>query len=237
MIHLFLWGLLWIWDLMMQPPARVLADIRVAAEESYRNEDYEQAAVYYQQLADASLFSDPTVRLNLANAYLMAGETEEALKNYRLVSRVKEPRLASQAIARLGMLALEKKDTVTALNRLREAILLDRGNLPVIADYEVLRFRYSGAIEVEKPVPDPESEETDTLPQVENATGELMAQNNGVVEISDQREQLLQNLDKINMSEEQAKSVLDAMKVNERQYIYQLRLLGARSGNSRKVEW
>lgn len=237
MIHLYLWGLLWIWDLMLQPPAKLMAEVKIAAEESFRNGDYLQAAEFYKQLANASIFSDPSARMNMANAYLLAGETDMAYRNYVLVSRVDKPKLAAKAISRLGMIALEKQDTVTALASLRKAVLIDRSNRFAIADYEVLRYRFSGEIEVEKPVVDENSDLTDSLPQPGDVAGVPESPNSGVVELSDQREQLLQNLDKINMSEEQAKSVLDAMKVNERQYIYQLRMLGARNETGGKIEW
>lgn len=237
MFHLFLWGLLWIWDLILQPPASKLSEVRLAAEESFKNNDYLKAAEYYKILAEASLFSDPATRLNMANAYLLAGETDEAYKHFQLVSRVTDPQLAARAIARMGLIALEKKDTLTALNKLRKAILIDQNNLYAVADYEILRFRYSGKIDEEVQVPDQESPHVDTLPEPGQLKGDLVAQNNAVVELSDEREQLLQNLDRINMSEEQAKSVLDAMKVNERQYIYQLRLLGAPKTDRSKVEW
>src|SRR5690606_18505772 len=132
---------------------------------------------------------------------------------------------------------LEQQDTVAALAKLRKAILIDRSNHFAIADYEVLRHRFLGEIEVDKPVADENSGQTDSLPQPSEQKGVPESLNNGIVELSDQREQLVQNLDRINMSEEQAKSVLDAMKVNERQYIYQLRMLGARNGTDGKIEW
>lgn len=236
MIHLYLWVVLWIWDIVSHPPARLINEAKTAAQESFEKRDYRRAAAYYRQVVEASFFADPVGRLNMANAYFLAGDYESAYENYRILARVDKPELSAMAKSQLGMIALEKKDTAEALRQLREAILLNRDNASVVADFEILRSRFSGKILVKEPAksdrPDPSPE-----PVEEALTPEIL--DNSVVELSDQREQLLQNLDRINMSEEQAKSILDAMKVNERQYIYQLRRQEARNGakSRKKVEW
>lgn len=238
MIQLYLWVVLWIWDVISLPSARFISETTVAAQESFGNGDYLKAAILYKQVVDASIFSDPAGRLNMANAYFLAGETELAYQNYLVLSRVDDVKLAAVARSQMAMIALQKGDTVQALGRLREAILLDRGNRAVVTDFEILRSRFSGLIESGE-AEQLKSAASDSLADpVENVPVQQEL-NNTVVEQSDQREQLLQNLDKINMSEEQAKSVLDAMKVNERQYIYQLRRLGVQgtAKPAKKVEW
>lgn len=238
MIQLYLWVVLWIWDVISLPSARFISETTVAAQESFGNGDYLKAAILYKQVVDASIFSDPAGRLNMANAYFLAGETEMAYQNYLVLSRVDDVKLAAVARSQMAMIALQKGDTVQALGRLREAILLDRGNRAVVTDFEILRSRFSGLIESGE-AEQLKSAASDSLADpVENVPVQQEL-NNTVVEQSDQREQLLQNLDKINMSEEQAKSVLDAMKVNERQYIYQLRRLGVQgtAKPAKKVEW
>ncbi len=238
MIRLYLWVVLWIWDIISLPSARFISEATVAAQESFGNGDYLKAAVLYKQVVDASIFSDPAGRLNMANAYFLAGETELAYQNYLVLSRVEDVKLAAIARSQMAMIALERGDTVQALGRLREAIMLDKGNRAVVTDFEILRYRFSGLIEPGE-AEQAKSAAVDSLADpVENIPVQQEL-NNAVAEQSDQREQLLQNLDKINMSEEQAKSVLDAMKVNERQYIYQLRRLGVQGTGKpgKKVEW
>lgn len=238
MIQLYLWVVLWFWDIISLPSARFISETTIAAEESFGNGDYLKAAILYRQVVDASIFSDPAGRLNMAHAYFLAGETELAYQNYLVLSRVDDVKLAAKARSQMAMIALGRGDTVQALGRLKEAILLDRSNRSVVTDFEILRHRFSGKIEPGESEQSKSAAQDSLADPAENIPirEEL---NNAVVEQSDQREQLLQNLDKINMSEEQAKSVLDAMKVNERQYIYQLRRLGvhgtAKSG--KKVEW
>ncbi|ODS80358.1 MAG: hypothetical protein ABS46_14470 [Cytophagaceae bacterium SCN 52-12] len=238
MIQLYLWVVLWIWDVISLPSARFIRETTIAAEESFGNGDYLKAAILYKQVVDASIFSDPAGRLNMAHAYFLAGETERAYQNYLVLSRVDDEKLAAKARSQMAVIALGKGDTVQALGRLREAILLDRSNRSAVTDFEILRHRFSGKIETEG-AEQPKSAVRDSLADpVENIPVQEQL-NNAVVEQSDQREQLLQNLDKINMSEEQARSVLDAMKVNERQYIYQLRRSGVRGTvkSGKKVEW
>lgn len=221
---------------MSHPSAKLVYQAKVAAEESFARKDYQKAAAHYRTVVDASMFSDPAGRLNMAHAYFLAGEVREARRNYRILARVENPKIAAVAKWQLGKIALADKDTAEALSRLKDAILLDRVNRTIIADFEILRSRYSGSAIGSEPA---KTEQPDSLTSpVETASAPDQV-DNAVVEVSDKREQLLQNLDKINMSEEQAKSILDAMKVNERQYIYQLRRLGARAGNKpgKKVEW
>lgn len=239
MIQLYLWVLLWIWDIISLPSARFISETTIAAEKSFGKGDYREAAALYKQVVDASIFSDPAGRLNMANAYFLAGETERAYQNYLVLSRVDDPKLAAIARSQMAIIALGKGDTVQALSRLREAILLDRGNRSVVTDFEILRHRFSGKIETGEAEQQSKSAVQDSVADPAENTPVPQELNNAVVEQSDRREQLLQNLDKINMSEEQAKSVLDAMKVNERQYIYQLRRLGVHgtANSGKKVEW
>ncbi len=238
MIHLYLWVVLWIWDVISLPSATYIRETKIAAEESFGNGDYLKAAILYKQVVDASIFSDPAGRLNMAHAYFLAGEIEQAYQNYLVLSRVDDVKLAAKARSQMAMIALVRGDTAQALGRLREAILLDFDNRAVVTDFEILRHRFSGKVELGQEEQSKSTAQDSLTNPVENipVPDEM---NNAVVEQSDQRDQLLQNLDKINMSEEQARSVLDAMKVNERQYIYQLRRLSvhgtAKSG--KKVEW
>ena len=239
MIQLYLWVLLWVWDVISLPSARLISETKIAAERTFKMGDYLEAANLYKQVVDASIFSDPAGRLNMAHAYFLAGETELAYQNYLVLSRVENLSLAAKAKSQMAVIALEGGDTVQALGRLREAILLDPTNRSVVMDFEILRHRFSGIEDLREndqsgmnAVQDSSAYGTESLP-----VGEEL--NNIEVEQSGQREQLLQNLDKINMSEEEARSVLDAMKVNERQYIYQLRRWGAQgaSKSEKKVEW
>ena len=53
------------------------------------------------------------------------------------------------------------------------------------------------------------------------------------------KEELLKSLKAMNMSEEQARAILDAMKSNESQYIYQLRRkqYNTKPGQKSEIEW
>lgn len=53
------------------------------------------------------------------------------------------------------------------------------------------------------------------------------------------KEELLKSLKAMNMSEEQARAILDAMKSNESQYIYQLRRkqYNKKPGQKSEIEW
>ncbi len=237
MIPFFLYTLLWIWDNVSLPSTSLWNTTKYQAEEAYRLEEYEQAAIYYRQIVDASFFSDPAGRMNMANAYYKAGRKDLALENYQLLTRVRDPQLASRAYVQLAQLAVGEQDTLEALAGLRKAILLDPENRVGVANFEVLRYHYSGTGLPEENPENPSGEATEKpqeVPAAPAAPGEGL-----LAEKTAQREQLLQNLDRMNMSEEQALSILEAMKVNEMQYIYQFRKLGDKAHNqpNAKVEW
>src|SRR5690606_6959424 len=109
-----------------------------------------------------------------------------------------------------------------------------KGNRIGVANFEVLRYHYSGKGLPEEDPENPSGETTEKPQEAEAPPSDGM-----LTERTAQREQLLQNLDRMNMSEEQALSILEAMKVNEMQYIYQFRKLGDKGNNrpNARVEW
>lgn len=207
------------------------------AEEAFMNKNYESSANLYEQILYGTIFSSPSARLNLAHAYFKNGQHKKAIRQYKLLQSVKDERLSSVANSQLGVLSLLETDSSAALESFKAAIVLDPANKNAKANYMFLKARYAGTPDKVSQVRKQKSQvETlknntvlpDSIPQWEQ---EMSHQN--------KKEQLLKSLKSINMTEDQARAILDAMKTNESQYIYQLRRAQYADQNkdNKKIEW
>ncbi|GAB3164821.1 hypothetical protein [Telluribacter humicola] len=236
MTAFLLYLLLWIWDNRSYEAISRFNRIKTQAEQAYQDKQYGQAANHYYRITYGSFFSEPAARLNLAHSYYQAGRLQEALHHYQLLDHVQDRQVASKANVQIALIAATRKDTAQALDRLVTALRQDQENLSARYNYEILKKIYSGS------TPPPKSQQETTPPpreETKEAPAPPPQQEGQSPELAEQREQLLQQLRRLRMSEEQARSILDAMKTNEMQYIYQLRRRQYRkeSDKSEDVEW
>ncbi|WP_247234816.1 hypothetical protein [Telluribacter sp. SYSU D00476] len=228
--------LLWIWDNRSYEAISQSNRTMAQAEQAYQDKQYDQAADLYYSITYGSFFTEPAARLNLAHSYYQAGKLDEALHHYQLLDHIQDRQVASTANVQIALIAVSRQDTARALDRLVTALRQDQENLSARYNYEILKNIYSGSTPPRTPQPEP-------TPPPREETKEAPApppqQEGQSPELAEQREQLLQQLRQLRMSEEQARSILDAMKSNEMQYIYQLRRRQYRnqSDKSEDVEW
>ncbi|TDE15313.1 hypothetical protein [Dyadobacter psychrotolerans] len=219
MTALILYVLLWLWDNQNFDSITRANERKLGAEKSFEDKKYLDAAKLYYQITYGSIFSDPAARLNLAHAYFLAGKHDLALKYYRQLRRVDDKTLASIANAQIALIQVGKQDTATALVNLKTALRLEPGNDLARHNYIILKKNFSG---IEKPTETKITKKHQNNQTTSNAPA-AAKEENLQVEQDVKREQLLQSLKEMNMSEDQARAILDAMKSNESQYIYQLR--------------
>jgi tetratricopeptide (TPR) repeat protein len=238
MTTLILYALLWLWDHRTFDSITRANERKIIAQKAYADKRYKDAAILYDQIAYGSVFSEPAARLNLAHAYFKNGELDKALKQYGLLAHVTDHGIASVANTQLAIIRVTKRDTASALHNLKTALTLEPGNELARANYIILKNSYSGEelpadnkIPQKKPKSETESAPSPTPPDTQNKENE--------VEESTRKEQLLTSLKAMNMSEEQARTILDAMKSNESQYIYQLRRkqYAKKAGVNKQTEW
>lgn len=232
MTSLLLYLLLWVWDNRSFNTIDQSNRDKSEAESAYLEKDYAKALKLYREITYGSIFSEPTSRLYLAHAYYRLDSLEQARYQYTLLQQVADESLASVANTQLSLLACQSGDTATALDYLKIALRRDPLNKTARYDYQVLKTVFSGKVP-DKPAIPPPTEQAPP-PPTPSTTTEQQA-----VELAEQREELLDRLRRLNMSEEQARSILDAMKSNEAQYIYQLRRRQYydQSERSKVVEW
>lgn len=223
MTALILYVLLWLWDNRNFDAITKSNERKLGAEQAYDNKQYLDAADLYRQITYGSIFSDPGARLNMAHSYYLAGKYGLAMQHYKLLKQVDDNAIASVANSQIALIQVIQKDTATALGSLKTALRLEPGNDLARMNYIILKKNFSG---IEKP-----SDTSTTKKQSDNQTTSdrqtpvppEQKPKNQEIEESIKREQLLQSLKAMNMSEDQARAILDAMKSNESQYIYQLR--------------
>ena len=185
-------------------------------------------------VAYGSLFAEPASRLYLAHSYFNLDSLRKSPATVCSLVQVDDPEIASRANTQLAVLAtLTKQDTLAALNYLKTALRLAPSNEKARFDYELLKKTFSGKAP-DSPADPPPLEKQAPPPPAPVAPSAQQA-----LDLAQEREDLLQSLRRLHMSEEQARSILDAMKTNETQYIYQLRRRQYydQSERSKIIEW
>ncbi|MCF2518865.1 hypothetical protein [Dyadobacter sp. CY351] len=239
MTAIILYILLWLWDNRTFDSITKANERKLGAEQAYNNKQYKQSADLYYQITYGSLFSDPAARLNLAHSYYQMGNYKLALKHYELLDHIDDNTIASIANSQIALIRVNQKDTVNALDHLKTALRLEPGNSLARSNYIVLKKAFSG---VDKPSDQnnkkQKSERDAIAERNQPAPPEPKPETREVAE-DVQKEELLRSLREMNMSEEQARAILDAMKSNESQYIYQLRRKQYKSKTAKQdeIEW
>ena len=177
--------------------------------------------------------------MNLAHSLYKAGDYKQALKHYRLLSNIENNSIASVANAQIALILVNKKDTASALTNLRTALRLEPGNALARTNYIILKKSFSGVDDQSDMTTRKRQSNQQQTNQVQPAPPPAPPQEIREVSEDLKKEELLKSLKAMNMSEEQARAILDAMKSNESQYIYQLRRkqYNTKPGQKSEIEW
>lgn len=224
-----LYFLLWLWDNHSFNSITESNTAKLEAEAAFKTKNYPKAVDLYRQITYGSFFSEPRARLNLAQAYLYEGNSKEAARQYEFLQDVEDKNVASLANMQLGHIAIANFDTANAVQRLKLALKLNDKNDAARYNYELLMLSYKGETKQEET---PKAPPPPVQKNNEQESGQTP-------EESAEKAEFLKRLQKMNMSEEQARSILETMKTNEMHYIYQLRRRQYRvkEDESQKVEW
>ncbi|MFC5407758.1 tol-pal system YbgF family protein [Larkinella bovis] len=230
MTYLILSVLLWLYD--NRSFVKISHDniARIEGLRAYQAGDYKRAAEHYVALVNSTLFVDPSARLNLAHSYFHLKQYTQAQKHYRLVTQINQPELAAAAEVQLGIIAVLQGDSSTALSMFRKALNTVPGFGSAQFNYELIKKTYSGKPNpAHSQQPRPKNRPTE---QETEATTESGQESGTEVEQGDNKDELLRRLRSLDLSEEQALAILNAMQDNKVQYIHQRKQ--ATSRQSRK---
>lgn len=239
MTALLLYVLLVLWDNRTFDAITKNNERKIGAEMAFNRKQYNEASKLYHEITYGSLFSDPAARLNMAHSYYEANHLKSALYHYQLLEHVQDKTIASVASTQVALILLANKDTSGALTKLKTALRLEPRNTIARKDYIILKQHFSGVEQT--PQSDQKKRITSNNPNINKPrlSEPEIKQDGFEQEEAAKREQLLKSLKSMNMSEEQARLILDAMKSNESQYIYQLRRkqFGKKSDQNETIEW
>lgn len=176
---------------------------RKQAESAYRRADFRQAATGFAYLTQKSTQTDATVWLNLGHAYFSLGQHKEARQAYQHYVPAASGPTVAVAYTQLGVIACASRDSAQAIELFRKALLTDPDNEPARYNFELLKKRYSGRVGP-KTTPKPQPKPKQTPQQREQEVAR-----------SPRQEQLLRRLQNLNMTEEQANQLLNAMREDD----------------------
>ena len=208
MIYLFLVALLWWTPLTNQISQHNRA--RQEAETAYRAGRFNRALALYAYLSRTTTAIDPAVRLNLGHTYFQLGRYAKAKPQYETLLRSDRQDLRTVAATQLGVMACFDRDSATALTLFRQALLENANNEPARYNFELIKKRYSG----KPPAINPQQKRMPPPPQLVNKPRPA----GGQVERSERQDELLRRFQQLNLSEEQALQLLNAMQQDDLPY-------------------
>ena len=178
---------------------------RRQAQNAYQRADYGMAARLYATLLETT--SDPSTRLNFAHTLFHQHKYVAARQQYGPLMRTKQTTVATAATVQMGVLACAGRDSATALTYFRQALLQDPDNHVARFNYELIQQRF-----VARNRPDSKR------PRQLNRPDSIAKSSNQQVAQSTQQRDALRRLAGMNMSEEQALQLLDAMRDDDLPY-------------------
>jgi hypothetical protein len=251
--------------------------LKKQAETALEQQDYSRAAKYYSKLIDSLRVDDENVRLNLAHALLLSGDTAQSQLRYSQLTSSQSSALKSVAYQQLGVLANGQKKYPAALAAFKESLKANPANEDARYNYELVKKLLEQQQEQEEQNQEDQqqddqknesSEDQEKQNQEgeqqqeegesgEDQEGESQDQQSGEQEPQEAEEQEAQEgeqgegeeeqeqsgspvsdkLKEMNISEEKAQMILEAMRNNEMQYIQQNRRKPQKPRDRTKPDW
>lgn len=211
MIYLFISAWLWLDNLFSLNQISRNNQARQEAQMAYQVGNYNRALWLYAYLSRTTTTIDPAVRLNLGHTYFQLNLYKKAKPQYETLLQSDRPDLRTAAATQLGVMACLEGDSAAALSLFQRALLENPNNEPARYNFELIKTRYSGKL----PAPKLNTKLPVRKPQMANKPRRLGWQQ---VERSARQDELLRRFQLLNLSEEQALQLLDAMQSDDLPY-------------------
>ncbi|MFD2569458.1 tetratricopeptide repeat protein [Spirosoma soli] len=211
MIYLFIVAWLWWNEPLPMNQISQNNEARRQAEAAYRAGYYVQALTLYTYLSRVTTTIDPAVRLNLGHTYFQLKRYAKARPQYETLLRSDRPDLRTVAATQLGVMACLEGDSATALSLFEQALLENADNEPARYNFELVKKYYSGKM----PSTNPHQKPSKRKPQMVNKPQPSGGQQ---VERSARQDELLRRFQRMDLNEEQALQLLDAMQNDDLPY-------------------
>lgn len=216
MIHLFLSAMLWVWNHRAFDTISHNNIARKEAEVAYQTGNYKRAAERYTYLARLNATPDPTLLLNLGHSCFRLNEYTRAKRHYEKLRQIGNSDLAAIAAVQLGVIACQERDSATALTLFEQALLQNPDNEPARYNFELISRVYTGQPPASQS--GRKSKTKSTFGRQPSATDQLESIQAQALVQSARKDDKLNRFRNLNMTEAQARQVLDAMKGNDLPY-------------------
>lgn len=235
--------------------------LKKEAKEAYTSGDYEQAVLTYEKLVNEYGLGDENILLNLANSYYKKENHEKALELYASLYESSNTSISSSAFNQAGLIAHQQKKKEEAINYFKEALKANPSNEAARFNYIKLKKEIEeeqkkkdqenkqNKDEKNKDKKEQEKKEQDNKESGDKKEGEEgeeekkeKPKNEGEKKEEGEEQEPPQpstadKLEEMNMSEEKAQMILEAMKNNEIQYIQQNQKKPQSKADDGKPDW
>ena len=197
--------------------------LKQQASALYAHQDFLLASLKYKTLLNDLEIREEEVICNLAHCYFNLHDTLNARLQYEKLMASPEKKLKSIAFQQLGILAFERTEKENALSLTRQALQADPSNEKARFNYEWLRSRNIA------------EKSPETQPQPENKKQESQA--SAIPDASGSAEKTMRKPKNIELSEEKAKALLQAIQDEENRSTRQKRRFVYKKQYSDKPDW
>ncbi|QDK79549.1 hypothetical protein EXU85_13415 [Spirosoma sp. KCTC 42546] len=211
MIYILIAAWLWLTDMLPVNHISQNNQARQEAQTAYQAGQYQRALTLYAYLSTRTTTIDPAVRLNLGHTYFKLKQYARAKPQYETLLQSDRPDLRTAAATQLGVMACLEGDSATALTLFQQALLENADNESARYNFELIKTYYSG----KSPAKHAKQNSSAQQPKLVNKPRPMGGQS---VERSDRQDELLRRFQRLNLSEEQALQLLDAMRSDDLPY-------------------
>ncbi len=232
--------------------------IRIA-ESAQASSDYQTALQAYRMLYHKLKYSPDEIILNYAHCFYKLGQKDSAAFYYSLLTSA-PPATATVACQQLGNIAAEKQDINSALEYFKSALRADHTNEEARYNYEVLK-RQKQQQDKNQQKNNDQNQQNDKKQQQQqpnkdnsqnskennqneqkqdtNKDSKPQNQNNAQREQKDQSDKPneQQRYQQIQISPEQARMIMDALRSNEIKYYQQMQKKPQSKPDKNKPDW
>jgi len=228
--------------------------LKSQAKDAYKKGDFKTAISKYRYLVDSLGVQEDEVKLNLANAYFQSNDTTNTATSYQPLTQSTNPKIRSIAHQQLGVLSNRQNKHEEALANFKQALKADPTNDDARYNYEMVKKKNKEQNKEQKQdqkeKQDQQNKDKKDQEQKEKQDQEQKEKEKKEQQKKDQEKEQKENKDKkdlppsvseklkqMEMSEEKAKMILEAMKNQEIQYLQQNKRKATKPKDKGKPDW
>ena len=216
--------------------------VKDEAATAYDDGDYQEAIKSYSFLYDSLGENNDKILLNLSNAYFKAQDTSNAQFHYAKLTESNDNSVKSIAHQQLGVIANNMGKYDVALDEFKNSLRADPGNNDSRYNYELLKRLMEENQQQQNQNQDQQNKDQQNQDQQDPQQEEEQQQEQQQQESDEENQEeeaqpQPQDTEEMEISEEMAKMILEALRNNEIQYIQQNKKKAKKPKDNSKPDW